>query len=288
MKNFKDDFAVFILTHGRADNVKTVKTLEKAGYTGKYYIVIDNEDDQEDRYRELYGDKVMQFDKLEEASKTDTPDLSDNRGVIIYARNYCFDLAKKIGVKYFCELDDDYKNFDYRYIEGEKLKGKGVKQLDTVFELLVDFLEESGALTVAMAQGGDFIGGAQSGTFKKGLLRKAMNSFVCSTERPFRFVGRINEDVNTYTAYGSRGKLFFTVTNVSLVQTQTQHNKGGMTGTYLDSGTYVKSFYTVIYSPSCVTVQIMGDKHKRIHHHIAWNNCVPCIIDEKYKKERNK
>lgn len=288
MKNFKDDFAVFILTHGRADNVKTVKTLEKAGYTGKYYIVIDNEDDQEDRYRELYGDKVMQFDKLEEARKTDTPDLSDNRGVIIYARNYCFDLAKKIGVKYFCELDDDYTNFDYRYIEGEKLKGKGVKQLDTVFELLVDFLEESGALTVAMAQGGDFIGWAQSGTFKKGLLRKAMNSFVCSTERPFRFVGRINEDVNTYTAYGSRGKLFFTVTNVSLVQTQTQHNKGGMTGTYLDSGTYVKSFYTVIYSPSCVTVQFMGDKHKRIHHHIAWNNCVPCIIDEKYKKERNK
>ena len=286
MKNFKDDFAVFILTHGRADNVKTVKTLEKAGYTGKYYIVIDNEDDQEDRYRELYGDKVMQFDKLEEARKTDTPDLSDNRGVIIYARNYCFDLAEKIGVKYFCELDDDYTNFEYRYIEGEKLKIKSVKQLDTVFELLVDFLEESGALTVAMAQGGDFIGGAQSGTFKKGLLRKAMNSFVCSTERPFRFVGRINEDVNTYTAYGSRGKLFFTVTNVSLVQTQTQHNKGGMTGTYLDSGTYVKSFYTVIYSPSCVTVQIMGDKHKRIHHHIAWNNCVPCIMDEKYKKER--
>ena len=137
-----------------------------------------------------------------------------------------------------------------------------------------------------MAQGGDFIGGASSGTFKKGILRKAMNSFVCSVDRPFRFVWRINEDVNTYTLLGSRGKLLFTLTNVSLVQTQTQHNKGGMTGTYLDSGTYVKSFYTVIYMPSCVTVRIMGDKHKRIHHNISWNNCVPCIIDEKYKKGR--
>lgn len=280
------NFAVFILTHGRADNVKTVKTLEKAGYTGDYYIVIDDEDEQEARYREIYGDKVKQFNKKEQGAKTDTPDLSDNRGVIIYARNYCFELAKQIGVKYFCELDDDYTNFEYRYIEKNKLKIKSVKWLDKIFELLCDFLEKSGAVTVAMAQGGDFIGGANSKNYKKGLLRKAMNSFVCSVERPFRFVGRINEDVNTYTALGSKGKLFFTITTVSLVQMQTQHNKGGMTGTYLDSGTYVKSFYTVIYSPSCVTVQIMGDKHRRIHHHIVWNNCVPCIIDEKYKKGR--
>lgn len=286
MKNFKNDFAVFILTHGRADNVKTVKTLEKAGYTGKWYIVIDDEDNQEWRYREIYGDKVYQFCKIEEAAKTDTPDLSDNRGVIIYARNYCFELAKKVGVKYFCELDDDYTNFEFRYIGDNKLKIKDNKNLDEVLELMCDFLDETGALTVAMAQGGDFIGGANSGTYKKGLLRKAMNSFICTVDRPFRFIGRINEDVNTYTALGSRGKLFFTITNASLVQTQTQHNNGGMTETYIDSGTYVKSFYTVIYCPSCVTVQIMGDKHKRIHHNIAWNNCVPCIIDEQYKKGR--
>lgn len=286
MKNFKDEFCVFILTHGRADNVKTVKTLEKCGYTGRYYIVIDDEDEQENRYRELYGDKVYRFCKKDEAAKTDTPDLSENRGVIIYARNYCFDLANELGVKYFCELDDDYTNFEFRYIEGKKLKIKDNTELDKVFEMMCDFLDESGAITVAMAQGGDFIGGADSGTFKKGLLRKAMNSFVCNTEKPFKFIGRINEDVNTYTTLGSRGELLFTITNVSLVQTQTQHNNGGMTETYIDSGTYVKSFYTVIYCPSCVTVAIMGDKHKRIHHNIAWSNCVPCIIDEKFKKGR--
>ena len=38
-----EDFAVFILTHGRADNVKTYKTLKRFGYTGKIYIIIDNE-----------------------------------------------------------------------------------------------------------------------------------------------------------------------------------------------------------------------------------------------------
>ena len=39
-----NNFAVFILTHGRPDNVITIKTLRQSGYTGKVYFIIDNED----------------------------------------------------------------------------------------------------------------------------------------------------------------------------------------------------------------------------------------------------
>lgn len=42
----RNDFAVFILTHGRADNVVTVPAIKKAGYTGKIYFIIDDEDEQ--------------------------------------------------------------------------------------------------------------------------------------------------------------------------------------------------------------------------------------------------
>ena len=35
----RSDFAVFILTHGRADNVVTVPAIKKAGYTGKIYFI---------------------------------------------------------------------------------------------------------------------------------------------------------------------------------------------------------------------------------------------------------
>ena len=31
----RDDFAIFILTNGRPDNIFTVDTLKKVGYTGK-------------------------------------------------------------------------------------------------------------------------------------------------------------------------------------------------------------------------------------------------------------
>lgn len=46
----------------------------------------------------------------------------------------------------------------------------------------------------------------------------------------------------------------------------------------------VKSFYSVMISPSSVKINLMGNKHKRMHHVISWNNTVPKIIKESYKK----
>lgn len=251
----RNDFCVFILTHGRADRVYTHKTIRKEGYTGPVFLVIDNEDDQVNEYMRRYGeDNVIVFDKLARARKTDTPDLSDDRRTIIYARNECFDIAERLGYRYFLELDDDYTDFQYRYEGQGKLLIKSAKNLDDIFEEMLHFLDISGALTVAFAQGGDMIGGLQAGNFRKGLLRKAMNTFFCDTEKRFQFVGRINEDVNTYTSLGNKGKLMFTFTAVMITQKTTQSNAGGMTETYLDMGTYLKSFYSVIYSPQAVKV----------------------------------
>ena len=281
----RDDFCVFILTHGRANNMITMDTLKKCGYTGKCYIVIDNEDDQEAEYKKIYGDKVIVFDKLAESKKFDTMDTQKNRNTIVYARNACFSIARQVGVRYFCELDDDYKAFHFRWVEGGKLKYKVVEDMDAVFSAYLEFLISSHADTVALAQGGDFIGGANGMNVKKRVLRKAMNSFICDVENPFTFIGRINEDVNTYTRLGSVGKLFLTATDCSLVQVQTQAGSGGMTGVYLDSGTYVKSFYTVMAMPSCVKIGTMGSSHKRMHHSIDWQHCVPKIINERWKKK---
>lgn len=281
----RSDFAVFILTHGRPENIVTMKSLERGGYTGKLYIVIDNEDDTADRYRELYGDKVIQFDKLAESKKFDTADLSEDRRAIVYARNVCFDLAEKLGLEYFLELDDDYTDFEYRWPEGGKLMIKSIANLDALFSAMVEFLETSGALSVALAQGGDLIGGANR-FFNSGLSRKAMNTFFCKTARRFKFVGRVNEDVNTYTSLGNKGCLFFTVTNVQIVQKQTQSQGGGMSGLYLDSGTYVKSFYSVIFSPQAVKVAEMGAHHRRMHHRVDWNACTPKILSDRYRKRR--
>ena len=275
---------VFILTHGRADNVQTYKALRKFGYTGKIYLVIDDEDDQEDQYRELYGDQVLQFCKQDYIDRSQCINPDKPRKVILYARNACFDLAKSLGITHFVEMDDDYKEFQFRYEKGEKLKLKDIYCMDAVIDAFFDFLEATGASSVAMGQGGDLLGGRQSKRWRDRLLRKAMNSFFCRTDRPIGFIGSINEDVNTYVTKGNRGELFFTYLPTILIQTATQSNKGGMTETYLDNGTYVKTFPTVMLNPSCVKVSEMGETCHRIHHRVFWKNAVPKILNERWKK----
>jgi len=279
----ENDFAVFILTHGRPKNVITYKTLKKQGYTGKIYIVVDNEDKTLGEYKELYGNEVIVFDKQDIANRYDTGDNFKEHRSVFFARNACFEIAQKLGITYFLELDDDYHTFDYTSLKHWRSPVKA--SLDLVFDAMLRYYKSIDAVTIAFGQGGDLIGGRQSTYGQKTTLkRKAINTFFCSTERPFEFVGRVNEDVNTYTSLGQRGILLLTMFGIVIRQTTTQANSGGMTWLYLNEGTYVKSFYTVMYAPSCAKISTMGDKRKRIHHKINWNNTTPMILDEKWKK----
>lgn len=283
MKN--KDFCIFILTHGRPDNVVTYNTLKKAGYNGKIFIVIDNEDKQVDNYKKKYGKDVIIFDKLKVSKTFDEADNFKDRRAIVYARNVCFDLAKEKGYEYFMQLDDDYSSFHYRIYENALSTPKRITDINKPLDALLEYYKSIQAHTIAIAQGGDFIGGAQNQfAVNPKLRRKAMNSFICSTKRRFQFQGRINEDVNTYTHQASKGLLMLTVPLLSLEQKTTQSNTGGMTDIYLDNGTYIKSFYSVIFSPSSVCISLMGDKNYRLHHKVNWNATTPQIVDEKYKK----
>ena len=224
--------------------------------------------------------------KKDAAVLVDPADLEPELKGVIYARNYCHTIAEEMGLIHFLVLDDDYNLFAHRYECNGKLLSCTTKRLDDIFMAMVKFLDQTGAITVALAQGGDYIGGVDNGNFKKKLLRKAMNSFFCRTDTPFKFYGRINEDTTMYVRYGETGHLIFTTMDFMLNQGQTQKNKGGLTEMYLDSGTYVKSFYSVMYSPSCVKVAAMGDKHMRMHHRVNWDCCTPKILNQRWKKSK--
>jgi hypothetical protein len=111
-----------------------------------------------------------------------------------------------------------------------------------------------------------------------------MNSFIFRTDSDLRFKGRMNEDVNIYVGEGMRGRLIFTTTAVMLTQRPTQGTAGGMTEMYLETGTYMKSMYTVMMCPSCVTVRQMGPTNPRLHHSVRWDNAVPKILSDRYRK----
>jgi hypothetical protein len=155
----RDDFAVFILTHGRPDNIKTIAALKASGYTGRTYLVIDDLDESGPQYYQRYPGQVLEFSKPEIEPTLDLYDQGGDHRTITYARNACWKLAEQIGVRYFVELDDDYGWFGYRTVgkhdpqqSRPSVHGWKIRNLDVCWSRMVDFLDESHALTVAMSQ----------------------------------------------------------------------------------------------------------------------------------------
>jgi len=280
-------FAVFIITHGRAGHVTTDIALKRQGFTGRIIYVVDDLDEQLPEYQKLYGtDAVKVFSKSQVVKSFDIADTKTDTRSSCYARNAANIMAEELKLDYFLVLDDDYMGFRFRYGSRNKLHALLCSNLDNLFAAMLRLLIATNADAVALAQGGDFIGGTKSKMWKDGIKRKAMNSWFLTTKRPVTFLGRLNEDVNAYLVHGAVGKLFLSVTQATLDQKRTQQQAGGLSEAYLDSGTYQKSFYSVLYAPSCVKVRPMFHAFggTRYHHHITWEHAVPKIINERHRK----
>lgn len=283
------NIAVFILSHGRPDNVITYKTLRNCGYTGKIFIIVDDEDKTLSQYQAKYKDEVIVFSKKNYEQKFDIMDNFDGNKVIVYARNACYDIARELGLDYFFEYEDDYVSFLYRYADKTVLKSKGIKNFDDILDAMITCLNQTNASTIALAQGGDLIGGVKD-LYASAYKRKAMNSFVFKVNQnpvdDILFIGRMNDDVNTYLTQGKVGKIFAQISVVNLTQIATQSSSGGNTEAYKLFGTYVKSFYSIMAAPSCCKIDMMGTTNRRLHHRINWNHAVPKIIGEQHRKPR--
>jgi hypothetical protein len=140
-------------------------------------IVIDDEDEQAEEYYERYPTEVIMFNKREAAKITDDGNNFNDLRAVVYARNVCFSIAEQLGYEYFIELDDDYTGFEYRYGDAINYSADPIRNLDRIFEIMLDYYKCAPFLSIAMAQGGDFIGGKKS-KFRDSLARrKCMNSF---------------------------------------------------------------------------------------------------------------
>lgn len=283
MKNFNGQrFAVVIPTYGRPDRVFTHETLRKCGYTGDIFLLCDDSDKSLGEYQRRYGDKVLVFSKDDVIGQFDRMDNFDRRNVVVYARNAIYEKSKEAGLRFVAVLDDDYTQLEFRVTKNYGYHACGMKNADGVFAAFLEFLNNAECSTICFAQGGDFIGGSQNRRFaiKKLPLRKMMNLYFFDVERPVKFMGTINEDLTASVAEGIAGRVVLTTPLVSVVQKTTQSNAGGLTEVYLDLGTYVKSFYSVMYAPSAVKVAEMGSTSKRLHHSVEWKYAAAKVIRE--------
>ena len=300
----KNDFCVLILSHGRPENVVTVNTLTRFGYTGAWFIVLDDLDPTKEEYEKKFGkEKIIVFDK-EKVMHDPSTDSMDNfyfHKSIVYARQSCIQIAKDLGYRYFAEYEDDYDSVRWRMNEeieySSKMLSDAHNTLDRVFDVMLDYLIEAPRITsICMAQSGDYIGGGGSRMIQEQSRRKGMNSWMIDTERPFDFAGTMNDDVVAYTTLSTRGVLFLTTGFIAINQKQTQSNASGNTDMYKKFGTYAKGFYSVISCPSGVKVtplfntsarKAVGPKTNntfRLHHAVDWKSVAPKILSPSVKK----
>ena len=167
------EFAVFILTYGRSEKIYTLNTLKKQNYTGQIFLICSDDDKELTNYKKNHKNVIV-FNKKHYKNKFDIGDNFNDDRVVVFARNAVYDIAKKINIKCFIVLDDDYTSFRYTADEYNNYltKSRNIKNLDTIFNKLLNYYFKINAKTLCIAQGGDFIGGENSRVFKKKLTRK--------------------------------------------------------------------------------------------------------------------
>lgn len=293
-----DDVLILVMSYKRPTNVRTAKQLTALNYE-PWRIVVDDEDPTVDEYRKLHGDRLVVFDFSAARVGIDMGDNFSTRGQVVVL-NEAANIARRLGYRYYVLFDDDYVAFDYTYDQflrrhvtrAGKIAWNDIAITAKTFTRAIHahfkyFRQATRFTSLAFAQRGDFFAGKR-GSFPM-LMRKAMNSFFCDTERPLIFRGRHNEDVSTYTSTQRAGALFGTCTMMCLRQVATQSQAGGFTEMYLDDGTYIKTFFSVLYAPSCVRVSVIQNATAkrntlRIHHRVKWKYTAPKILRESVKK----
>jgi hypothetical protein len=274
---------ILILSHARARKVSTVKALRNAGYTGDYWLVVDDRDPQLELYQYAYGRRLIIFSKDKYAQQVDEMfNPGRPQSTPLYARQAIWDITEQLGLDVFLLLDDDYQYFWYVVLDERGLEvsyGAPVRRFDALFQLFVETLVSlpPQVVCLAFAQTGDNIG--RSLATDPRYLRKAMNAFFLMPSRRFDWRGIFNDDVCTVLDHTMRGKLFLTTPLVMLKQQPTQRQLGGLSRLYRDYGTYTKSFYPVMLAPSAVRIQYVQSV-SRVHHIIDWNGIAPCIVPE--------
>lgn len=276
----RNDFAVFILSHGRAESITTINELLRSGYTGKWFVIIDNLDSDYEKYLNTYKDHVIVFDKEKVAENVDTVTAHKELKSPVYARNACYDIASDLRLKYFAEFDDDLSSFYIRYEEDGKLKAKKILEIDYVFDALIEFQEASGAYSVGIDSANGLVGGL-NGKFKEGIPRGLYQSFILRTDKRIEFKGILNEDDIALNLCNMVGKLTFQVVALNQSSPMRSTNEGGNHELYKDNSEYIRALYSVITCPSSMKI-FPRNGHITLKRTV--NLAFPKIINERWKK----
>lgn len=270
-------YAIFILSNGRAEEMSTYDILRKSGYTGEIKIIVDNLDEQVEKYKKRYGDDVYVFDKRKAAQNVDCMINGEELRSVVYARNYAEKIAEELNFDYYAEFDDDVTDFSYKWIENGKLKTKKIENMDKAVKAIIDFMEDSKCDSLGICHTGILFGGA-NGPFSEGIGRNFNQTVFMRTGSNIFFKGLTNQDVNALFLNSRIGKLMLELYCICHTSPERGTNKGGLKNLYDDIGKYTRCFTTVM---CCPDICQLDDRNEIL---VKRKNAFPKIISGRYKK----
>ena len=243
--------AIFILSNGRPDKVKTYDYL-KASFSGDVYILCDDQDETLPAYKDKFGSKVIVFGKDEWVKKSDPMDNFNSKKSVLYARNAVFEIAAAMGYRYFVMADDDIKDLQFRYEQDGKLLAKPVSNVDKVIDYIVQLMNDTAISYFSFGTDKNFIGGVQNRNFQKKVIDKVYNFIICKSGQQHSYKGIMNEDEIHNVISLSTGVLLKSLTAIQIVMEPVGKGEtGGNSETYKENGyySYTRNFYPIIACP---------------------------------------
>ena len=279
-------FAVFILTHGRPHNQLTVKSLQNAGYTGEWFLVLDDQDDTYAEYEAEWGaERIIVFNKDYFIRNTDTGLHTPVPKFAVFARNAIEFIAKNRGYQSFMMLDDDITRFRVRLPEGNSLKSfQLTNQFNSIIENSVDYMLDCDIACLGLGFCNLYIGGVANFNKENPRQRLCAEAFIRNTSHPIDWRLNMVEDLITSIDAAMNGEVWFQFLPIQCeIKMSEGAVEGGNSDVYRQLGMYKISFMPVITYPSSNAVKL-GKK--------SWisttapDKCIPKIISSRYRKER--
>lgn len=279
-------FAIFITTHGRADNQITLNTFKALGYTGDWYLVIDDTDTQRDAYIENYGEEhIIIFNKCAYIELTDVCNVVPQPKAVVFARNAVEDIAVYLGYKYFMVVDDDVTRLRLRYEMCGSLKSANLTNcIDQILDGAVQFMEDSGVACVTFGFTNTYRGGAAAVEKFTSRNRLCAELFIRNADKPIKWRANFVEDLITSIDAGVSGNVWLQFIPIQLELCMSEGAmSGGMSDAYNQTGRF--KFYSMpsIIYPNCISVEFDGTKWRT---RTKAEYSVPKIISSRYRKER--
>ena len=282
----RTDYAIYIITHGRADNQLTLNLLLDYGYTGKYYLVLDDMDNDIQAYIDKYGaENIIIFSKEHYLSIADTG-LSSQERVLnfpLYARMAIEDIAEQDGYQFFMVFDDDLTNIRIRYDENGVLKSHSTRGIiNEVFSECIDFIDHSNIACASFGFSNSYRSGVKALYEETARNRMCAETFLRNGKFKVEWKPLMIHDLLTSISCNMQGQVWMQLLNIQIDIKMSEGKVDGVSAdVYRSFDKFRRVCFPLMMYPSCNYPRWLNDKWITT---MKPDNSCNKIIESRYRK----